>query len=183
MEGPISSRNQDRQGTTGNQETTPPLSPWPGPFVVSEYVALPGDRVGFVATDPQTGICCPGRDDRALAEQDAEALNAAYASGFVAAAGHTCMVQTCLALADGLEGAALLASERAERLRRSVELFRAAKVETTAIPAGRNPAACENELATAIEGVAADDNDGSLQHTPTTWIGNEQVNRPAGGGE
>ena len=31
-------------------------------------------------------------------------------------------------------------------------------------------------------GVADDDNLGSLQHTPTTWIGNEQVNRPIGGG-
>jgi len=36
--------------------------------------------------------------------------------------------------------------------------------------------------ATAIGGVADDDNLGSLQHTPTTWIGNEQVNRPIGGG-
>lgn len=26
------------------------------------------------------------------------------------------------------------------------------------------------------------ENDGSLQHTPTTWIGNEQVNREIGGG-
>lgn len=163
-------------------QTVKPNSVPQAPFIVSEYVALPGDRVGFVATDPKTGICCPGRDDRSLADQDAEALNAAYASGIVAAAaGHTCMVQTCLALADGLEGAALLASERSERLRRSVELFRAAKVEKPAIPAGRNPAACENELATAISGVAADDNDGSLQHTPTTWIGNEQVNREIGG--
>lgn len=78
MEGPISSRNQDRQGTTGNQETTPPLSPWPGPFVVSEYVALPGDRIAFAAMDPATGIMCPGRDNRSLAECDAQALNAAY---------------------------------------------------------------------------------------------------------
>lgn len=164
--------------------TTQPNSVSQGPFIASEYVALPGDRVAFVATDPKTGICCPGRDDRALAEQDAEALNAAYASGIVAAAaGHTCLVQTCLALADGLEGAALLSSERAERLRRSVELFRAARVEKPAIPTGRNPAACENELATAIGGVADDDNLGSLQHTPTTWIGNEQVNRRVSGGE
>lgn len=29
---------------------------------------------------------------------------------------------------------------------------------------------------------AACDNAGSLQHTPTTWIGNEQVNREVGGG-
>lgn len=28
-----------------------------------------------------------------------------------------------------------------------------------------------------------DDNLGSLQHTPTTWIGNEQVNRRVGGAQ
>lgn len=52
-----------------------------GPFVASEYAALPGDRIAFVAADPKTGICCPGRNACLLAEQDANALNAAYALG------------------------------------------------------------------------------------------------------
>ena len=61
--------------------TTQPNSVSQGPFIASEYVALPGDRVAFVATDPKTGICCPGRDYRALAGFDALALNAAYTLG------------------------------------------------------------------------------------------------------
>jgi len=38
--------------------------------------------------------------------------------------------------------------------------------------------ATANERATEL---AACDNRGSLQHTPTTWIGNEQVNHQVGG--
>ena len=59
-------------------QTANPNSQWPGPFVVREYVALPGDRIAFAAMDPATGIMCPGRDNRSLAECDAQALNAAY---------------------------------------------------------------------------------------------------------
>lgn len=99
------------------------------------------------------------------------------------------MVPTCrTAQAKGIVseiGAALVAladdaDASADKLSKSRRIV-GAKVPVPATPTGRNPAACENELATAIEGVAADDNDGSLQHTPTTWIGNEQFNRPAGG--
>lgn len=60
--------------------STPP-SLGGGPFVVSEYVALPGDRIAVAAMDPVTGIMCGGRDDRKLAEGDAQALNAAYQLG------------------------------------------------------------------------------------------------------
>ncbi len=60
----------------------PPLGD--GPFIVSEYLALPGDRIAFVAMDPVTGIMCGGRDDRTLAEADVQALNAAYQRGKLA---------------------------------------------------------------------------------------------------
>lgn len=50
-----------------------------GPFRVSEYIGLPGDRVYWAAVDHASGIMCSGRDTAALAESDAEALNAAYA--------------------------------------------------------------------------------------------------------
>jgi hypothetical protein len=52
-----------------------------GPFVVSEYVALPGDRVHFAAIDHATLITCAGRELRELAKQDADALNAAWRLG------------------------------------------------------------------------------------------------------
>lgn len=74
-------------------------------------------------------------------------------------------------------------AERNARALNAAYSLVAGRVPAPAAPTGRNPAACENELATAIGGVADDDNDGSLQHTPTTWIGNEQFNRPVGGGE
>jgi hypothetical protein len=51
------------------------------PFVASEYVGLPGDRILHVATDPHTGIGCAGRDDYEHAAHDARALNAAYHMG------------------------------------------------------------------------------------------------------
>lgn len=34
-----------------------------------------------------------------------------------------------------------------------------------------------------ITSARASENDGSLQHTPTTWVGNELVNRQVGGAE
>ena len=40
--------------------------------------------------------------------------------------------------------------------------------------------AIRNERATELAGC---ENSGSLQHTPTTWIGNEQFNRRVVGGE
>ena len=52
-----------------------------GPFLAANYIGLPGDRILFVAHDPHTGICCPGRDEFTHAEQDAQALNAAYTLG------------------------------------------------------------------------------------------------------
>jgi hypothetical protein len=52
-----------------------------GPFVVTEFAALPGDEVMFVATDPNTGIGTYATNRRELADGDAEALNAAYRLG------------------------------------------------------------------------------------------------------
>jgi len=70
----------------------------------------------------------------------------------------------------------------------------AGKVDRPAIPGGRDTPASDHELTTAIAAagrVPTDDhaacehpldtNQGSLQHTPSTWIGNEQVNRRVGG--
>mgnify|MGYP006921387973 CR=1 FL=1 len=54
-----------------------------GPFIASEYVGLPGDRIMFVATDPSTGISCGGRDEHVTAKGDARALNAAFWIGFM----------------------------------------------------------------------------------------------------
>lgn len=55
------------------------------PFVASEYVGLPGDRILFVAHDPHTGICCAGRDRHEEANHDAKGMNAAWWLGYAAA--------------------------------------------------------------------------------------------------
>lgn len=54
---------------------------WQGPFVVNEYMALPGDVRAFIAQEQTRGICCAGRESRELAEQDAQGLNAAFRFG------------------------------------------------------------------------------------------------------
>ena len=54
---------------------------WQGPFVVNEYMALPGDVRAFVAQEQMRGICCAGRESRELAEHDAQGLNAAFRFG------------------------------------------------------------------------------------------------------
>ena len=52
-----------------------------GPFIVREMIGL-GDVRYWLAIDPQTGVCCPGREEKRLAEQDAQALNEAWEMGF-----------------------------------------------------------------------------------------------------
>jgi len=83
----------------------------------------------------------------------------------------------------------------------------AGQVDRPAVPEGRATPACDNELMAAVNSSGGDlcsrcgapidhnephtecdecragENDGSLQHTPTTWVGNELVNRPIGGAE
>lgn len=59
---------------------------WEGPFVVREYVALPGDKINYHAIESGDGVCTCGRESRYLAEQDCQALNAAFALG--CAVGH-----------------------------------------------------------------------------------------------
>ena len=54
---------------------------WLGPFVVNEYMALPGDVRAFIAQEQTRGICCAGRESRELAEHDAQGLNAAFRWG------------------------------------------------------------------------------------------------------
>lgn len=71
-----------------------------------------------------------------------------------------------------------IASANARKVRESRLV--AAKVDRAAIPEGRATPACDNELLAAVN--SAGENDGSLQHTPTTWEGNEQFNRRVGGG-
>ncbi len=55
------------------------------PFVASEYVGLPGDRILFVAHDPLTGICCCGRDTYEESKHDVQGMNAAWWLGYAAA--------------------------------------------------------------------------------------------------
>lgn len=55
------------------------------PFVASEYVGLPGDRILFVAHDPHTGICCAGRESSDEAQYDAQGMRAAWWLGYAAA--------------------------------------------------------------------------------------------------
>lgn len=161
MEGPISSRNQDRQGTTGNQETTPPLSPWPGPFVVSEYVALPGDRIAVAAMDPASGIMCSGHFDREFARADAHALNAAYQLGRRTAeeAVRSAYDHIRMTAIPGGNGHFLVPEAAIAELRSALfppgaaerrESLVSGRVGRSADPVGRNPDACTNELATAI---------------------------------
>lgn len=162
MEGHISSRNQDHSGTTDNREAAQPHSPWPGPFVVSEYVALPGDRIAVAAMDPATGIMCAGRDDRELARADAQALNAAYQLGrrmaeeaVRSAYDHIRMTSIPGGNGHFLVPEAAIAEMRAalfppEDSRRRESLV-AGRVARSAEPVVRNPAASTNELATAIE--------------------------------
>lgn len=52
-----------------------------GPFIVQKYIALPGDRVCWVAIHPETGIQCAGRDTEREARDDCAGLNAAYEIG------------------------------------------------------------------------------------------------------
>lgn len=54
-----------------------------GPFIATDYVGLPGDRILHVATDPNTGIGCAGREDFETAKADARALNCAFWLGFM----------------------------------------------------------------------------------------------------
>lgn len=55
------------------------------PFVASEYVGLPGDRILFIAHDPNTGICCSGRQSIDEAQYDAQGMRAAWWLGYAAA--------------------------------------------------------------------------------------------------
>ena len=63
------------------EEEDPPPLPTGGPFIASEYISLPGDRLMWIATDPRTGICCAGRETMELAVADARGMNAAYQLG------------------------------------------------------------------------------------------------------
>jgi len=51
------------------------------PFVVKEYIALPGDVTMFHAIDEATGIMCAGKQTYDAALEDANALNAAFNLG------------------------------------------------------------------------------------------------------
>lgn len=57
----------------------------------------------------------------------------------------------------------------------------AGKVGRPAEPTKFSRDSGHNQLATDL--AAVDGNTGSLQHAPTTWIGNELVNRPLGGAQ
>lgn len=70
------------------------------------------------------------------------------------------------------------------KIRRVRVTLVAGKVDRPAIPEGRDTPASDHELTTAIAAAVdptACENEGSLQHTPSIWIGNEQVNRRVGG--
>lgn len=83
-------------------------------------------------------------------------------------------------LFDGMEAADLPSDATpGEKLARIRERLVAGRVSRPAVPEGRYTPATDVELTTAI--ATGGDNDGSLQHTPTTWIGNEQVNHQVGG--
>lgn len=55
------------------------------PFVAAEYVGLPGDRILFVAHDPNTGICCAGRESFDESQYDAQGMRAAWWLGYATA--------------------------------------------------------------------------------------------------
>lgn len=154
MEGPISSRNQDRQ----------PNSQWPGPFVVSEYVALPGDRIAFAAMDPATGIMCSGHFDREFARADAHALNAAYQLGRRTAeeAVRSAYDHIRMTAIPGGNGHFLVPEAAIAEMRSALfppddarrrESLVSGCVGRPAAPVGRNPDASTNELATDIASV------------------------------
>lgn len=142
-------------------QTANPNSSWPGPFVVSEYVALPGDRIAFAAMDPATGIMCPGRDDRDQARADAQALNAAYQLGrrLAEEAVRSAYDHIRMTAIPGGNGHFLVPEAAIAELRSALfppgaaerrESLVSGRVGRSADPVGRNPDACTNELATAI---------------------------------
>ena len=55
------------------------------PFVAAEYVGLPGDRILCVAHDPNTGICCAGRESFDESQYDAQGMRAAWWLGYATA--------------------------------------------------------------------------------------------------
>lgn len=87
-------------------------------------------------------------------------------------------------LAAALES---IASANARKVRE--DRLAAGKVGRPAEPAKFSRDAGHNELSTAVAAPAcgcascAEENYGSPQHTPTTWVGNELVNRQVGGAE
>lgn len=102
------------------------------PFLATEYVGLPGDRILHVATDPHTGIGCAGRDDYEHAEHDARALNAAYHMG------RACAIQRVIERA----GHSVYAATDGEPdwLSWAREEIRAAWAATYTTPTGQPPA-------------------------------------------
>lgn len=145
-------------------QTANPNSQWPGPFVVSEYVALPGDRIAFAAMDPATGIMCSGHFDREFARADAHALNAAYQLGRRTAeeAVRSAYDHIRMTAIPGGNGHLLVPEAAIAEMRSALfppddarrrESLVSGCVGRPAAPVGRNPDASTNELATDIASV------------------------------
>ncbi len=142
-------------------KTEKPNSLFQGPFVVSEYVALPGDRIAVAAMDPATGIMCSGHFDREFARADAHALNAAYQLGRRTAeeAVRSAYDHIRMTAIPGGNGHFLVPEAAIAEMRSALfppddarrrESLVSGCVGRSADPVGRNPDACTNELATAI---------------------------------
>jgi hypothetical protein len=68
-----------------DEDLNPRLADVRPPFVAVEYVGLPGDRIMYVAHDPNTGVCCVGRESSDDAQYDAQGMRAAWWLGYAAA--------------------------------------------------------------------------------------------------
>jgi hypothetical protein len=91
-------------------DSDPPPLPTGGPFIASEYISLPGDRLMWIASDPRTGICCAGRESADLAESDARGMNAAYQLG-KRSFGGSLTIEQGVAILDQSERGRVVASQ------------------------------------------------------------------------
>ncbi|MFO0833698.1 MAG: hypothetical protein U0638_01905 [Phycisphaerales bacterium] len=189
MEGPISSRNQDRHATRVD------------PSDVAHHLRVAADKYHELARhlleqmneavaavpDYRKNSIREGRESLAklFGEQASDALRLANLFDDID------QVELLAAL-DWIAkaNAKALAIEDARKAR---ERLAAGTVGRPAEPAKFSPDAGHNELGTAVAAAGtspacgcascAEENFGSPQHTPTTWVGNELVNRQVGGAE
>lgn len=194
MEGPISSRNQDRHATPVDPSPESPSRAigrglhTPGPLeAVGRSIRAEVGKSGYRGQGFDIAQTLGSVGD---AEADANArLYAAAPDYYDAAEAIRSYVVTSelvgerdpLRVPMHLMQALLRAHKKADPAGYRKAGLVAGKVNRPAVPEGRDTHATDIEFTTDIAG--AGENDGSLQHTPTTWVGNELVNRQVGGAE